>query len=138
MNYIKIFMLCIVCYILGCLQSYLGLFSLKEKISSLCMECSFSEEILYTNLILLGGMLIVSLIFKLIRLKKNILSVLYIVSFSIFSIIVNRDIFNAREASWSTYLDSEVTIHAISSLMPIIMMSWMVIFFMLKKSNRCE
>ncbi|CAA7196592.1 hypothetical protein CHRY9293_02673 [Chryseobacterium potabilaquae] len=79
-------------------------------------------------------MVIVSFIFKIMRLKKvYFIIVLYILSFSTFSIIVNRDIFNAREASWSTYLESEVAANVISSLVPTIMMSWLVIFWMIRK-----
>lgn len=130
--YLKIFVVSGICYILGCVQSYIGLFSLKDKMSSLCMECSFLEEILYNNLITLFFLIIFSFIFKFIKFTKYVFATLYLLIFSIFSILANRDIFNAREASWSTYLDSEITAYGISSLFPFIFVSWIIIFLLVK------
>lgn len=131
-SYLKILLFSIICYILGVLQSYFGLSFLKDKMSSVCMDCSFLEEILYSNLIILFPILILCVILKIFKTKINLFAILVIIFFSTLSIIVNRDIFNAREASWSTYLDSEITSASISSLLPTIFISWGIIFFILK------
>ena len=130
--YFKIFVICGICYILGCIQSYVGLFSLKDKMSSVCMECSFLEEILYNNLITLFFLIIFSFIFKFIKITKYVLTTLYVLIFSIFSILANKDIFNAREASWSTYLDSEIMAYGVSSLFPTILISWIIIILLIR------
>lgn len=134
--YFKIFVICLVCYILGSIQSYIGLFSLKDKMSSVCMECSFLEETLYNNLITLFFLITFSFIFKFIKLKKYVLAALYIIIFSFFSVLANRDIFIAREASWSTYLDSEITAYGVSSLFPSIFISWIIIILLIKWLNK--
>jgi len=90
------------------------------------MECSFLEEILYNNMIALFFLIIFSVIFKFI---KYALIALYTLIFSTFSILANKDIFNAREASWSTYLDSEIMAYGVSSLFPTILISWIIIIY---------
>ncbi len=57
--------------------------------SSVCMECSFLEEILYNNMIALFFLIIFSVIFKFI---KYALTALYTLIFSTFSILANNDI----------------------------------------------
>lgn len=136
MSYIKIFIFCVVFYILGCLQSYISLYSLKDNLSSFCMECSFLDEVLYTNSLNFIGMLFILLILKFVKVSEKALTLIVILSFSILSIIVNSNIFYAREASWSTFLYSEIITYGISSLFPFIFISWGMIWGMIILGTR--
>lgn len=127
MNYTKIIIFCIVFYLLGSLQTYISLYFLKDNLSSYCWECSFLEEVLSANSLNFIGMLIVLITLKYLKLNKKTLAIISILSFSILSIIINSDIFNAREASWSTFLYSEIIAYGISSLFPVIFINWGVI-----------
>ncbi|SEN01683.1 hypothetical protein SAMN05421856_11194 [Chryseobacterium taichungense] len=136
MTYIKIIIFCVVFYILGSLQSYISLYSLKDNLSSSCMECSFLDEVLYTNSLNFIGMLFVLLTIKFFKISKKALVIIIIIFFTILSIMVNSNIFDTREASWSTFLYYEIIAYGISSLLPFIFISWGIIVGMIILGTR--
>lgn len=131
MSYTKIIIFCIVFYILGCLQSYMGLYSLKDNLSSSCMECSFFKEVLQVNSLNFIGMFCVLIAAKFCKTGKKTLVILVTIFFSILSVVINSEIFNSREASWSTFSYPEIIMYGISSLFPFIVISWGIIWGMI-------
>lgn len=68
---------------------------------------------------------------KFCKTGKKTLVILVTIFFSILSVVINSEIFNSREASWSTFSYPEIIMYGISSLFPFIVISWGIIWGMI-------
>ncbi|WP_343615422.1 hypothetical protein [Flavobacterium sp.] len=110
------------------LEMYWAMRSFSEKISSGCLDCSFSSDVNFISIFTTVFLIIVLLILSLIKnvYWKNSLQLLFLIAVWFFW---NYVIFVDRESSWSTYTFSEEIQYTISySVLPILVLSAVTAF----------
>lgn len=103
---IKIVLIAVLVYILTFIQVSWGMFSLKDNLSSSCLDCNFYSDNMLSSAIV--TMVFVALLLGVLRLRSNVVRY-FLLSFLLLLIWLEHStaIFIDREASWSTFSKTE-------------------------------
>lgn len=127
-------------YIITFLNTYYSMLEYKNNSSSACFNCSYLQEIMRYSFVSILIIIPVLILMEYIKTSKNIkLGILVICLFFIL-FIVNYFLFDARVASWSTYLFSEISISVLNKMIytgsiSIVVFYLYIKFFYLNEKN---